>query len=93
MPMVGSFVVHLGLLAASALIAPPLASTADEHDSGLDERRHVLQFHFEGGFAEEQPPEASFPSLRDDRAQRSGGTGVRASRPALVVSVRRTARP
>jgi len=74
--VVGSFIGHVGLLAAMAMFMPPLGDTND--DSISDDQRYLIQQYLESA-AEKELEEKETEQIAEENADnKEGGTGTRA---------------
>lgn len=74
--VVGSFIGHVGLLAAMAMFMPPLGDTSD--DSLTDDQRYLIQQYLDSA-AEKELEEKETEQIAEDNADnKEGGTGTRA---------------
>jgi hypothetical protein len=74
--VIGSFIGHVGLLAAMAMFMPPLGDTSD--DSISDDQRYLIQQYIDS-LAEKELEEKETEQIAEENADnKEGGTGTRA---------------
>jgi hypothetical protein len=74
--VIGSFVGHVGLLAAMAMFMPPLGDTSD--DSISDDQRYLIQQYLESAAEKELEEKETEQIAEEDADNKEGGTGTRA---------------
>jgi hypothetical protein len=74
--VVGSFIGHVGLLAAMAMFMPPLGDTSD--DSISDDQRYLIQQYLDSAAEKELEEKETEQIAEEDADNKEGGTGTRA---------------